>query len=111
MTSTTAISASQFLAEAKEIKDKQHYRLTLYVAGTTPHSARAIVNVREICEEFLIGRYMLQVVDITRDAKEAIAKQVVAVPLLLRELPLPERRFVGDMSDRPRLLAGLDLIA
>jgi len=109
MSPKVSVSASQFLTDGEKAKSKEEYRLTLYVAGTTPRSARAIVNVRAICEEFLLGRYLLQVVDITNQAKTAIAQQVIAVPMLVRELPLPERRFVGDMSDRLRLLSGLDL--
>ena len=79
------------------------------MAGTTPRSARAIVNVRAICEEHLVGRYKLQVVDITNQGKLAMREQIVAVPMLVREQPLPALRFVGDMSDKPRIMAGLDL--
>ena len=104
------VSPEDFLSQLRERRpDAEAYLFTLYVAGTTPRSARAIVNVRAICEEHLVGRYKLQIVDITNQGKLAMREQIVAVPMLVREQPLPPLRFVGDMSDKPRLLAGLEL--
>jgi circadian clock protein KaiB len=103
-------SAEAFLREFEDARPADpSYSLTLYVAGTTPRSARAIVNVRKLCEEYLFGRYKLQIVDITHQARTAIREQIVAVPMLVREFPLPSRRFIGDMSDKPRLLSGLEI--
>jgi circadian clock protein KaiB len=85
------------------------YLMRLYVTGATPHSVRAIINIRKICEEHLGGRYELEVVDIAQNPEMAAGGQIVAAPTLIRLSPLPERRFVGDMSQTGRLLVGLEL--
>jgi len=85
------------------------YVLRLFVTGTTPHSTRAIVNIRKICEEYLSGRYELEVVDICEDPALAEGEQIIAAPTLIKMLPLPLRRFIGDMSHTQRILLGLDL--
>ncbi len=110
--SSKQVSPEEFLSqiETRRANDVAH-QLTLYVAGTTPRSARAIVNVRAICEEHLFGRYQLKIVDITNQGSLAMREQIIAVPMLVRELPLPIRRFVGDMSDKPRILHGLELMS
>jgi circadian clock protein KaiB len=86
-----------------------HYVLRLYVAGTTSQSMRAISNIRKICEEHLEGRYELEVVDIAQHPTLAIGEQIIAAPTLIKKLPLPLRRFIGDMSQTARILLGLDL--
>ncbi len=78
--------------------EQKRYRLSLYVIGATPHSARAIANLRRICEEHAPGEYELKVVDVTHNPKAAKEHQIVATPTLIREAPLPLRRLVGDMS-------------
>ena len=83
--------------------------LSLYISGPTPRSARAIVNVRKLCEAHLHGRYALAVVDLSQTPALAAQHQIIAAPTLVRELPLPERRFIGDMSNVERILAGLDV--
>lgn len=85
------------------------HRLRLYVVGSTPASSRAIVNTRRFCEEHLAGSYDLDVIDISLDPSVAATAQVIAAPTLVRELPPPVRRFVGDMSDTASLMAGFDL--
>jgi len=85
--------------------------LSLYVSGPTPRSARAIVNVRKLCEENLPGRYTLAVIDLSQTPALAAQHQIIAAPTLVREQPLPERRFIGDMSNSQRILAGLDVVA
>jgi len=85
------------------------YLLRLYVAGTTPRSARAIANIKEICEEHLKGLYNLQVIDLYQQPVLAKGDQIIAVPTLIRKLPLPLRRIIGDLSNRERVLIGLDL--
>ncbi len=85
------------------------YVLRLYVSGTTPRSALAIANLRDICERHLRGRYELHIVDIYQQPEHLADEQIVAVPTLIRQLPLPIRRLVGDLSDRERVLIGLDL--
>jgi len=87
------------------------YILRLYITGTTLQSTRAILNIRKICEEHLEGRYELEVVDISEYPKLAIGEQIIAAPTLIKRLPLPLRRFIGDMSQTERILLGLDLRA
>jgi circadian clock protein KaiB len=86
-----------------------HYVLRLYVTGASPRSARAISNIRKICEEHLEGNYDLEVVDITEHPILAEGEQIIAAPTLVKKLPLPLRRFIGDMSQTERILLGLDL--
>ena len=87
------------------------YVLRLYVTGTTPHSTRAMINIRKICEEHLQGRYDLEIVDISQNPTLAEGEQIIAAPTLIKKLPLPLRRFIGDMSKTERILLGLDLRA
>jgi circadian clock protein KaiB len=87
----------------------EHVVLCLYISGPTPRSAQAIVNVRRLCEASLTGRYALRVVDLSQSPALASRHQIVAAPTLVRELPLPERKFIGDMSDSARILRGLDV--
>jgi circadian clock protein KaiB len=94
----------------KESKDKK-YVLRLYVAGATPKSSRAITNIKQICEEHLRGRYELEVIDIYQQPILAKGDQILAVPTLVKKLPLPLRRFIGTMADEERILVGLDLKA
>jgi circadian clock protein KaiB len=89
--------------------DSRQYVLRLYVAGLTPRSTRAVANIRDICENHLNGRYDLRVVDIYQQPALAQAEQIVAVPTLIRKLPPPLRRIIGDLSDLERTLIGLDL--
>ena len=86
------------------------YVLRLYVTGMTPRSTEAIRNLQAICAEYLDGRYDLDVIDIYQQPVLAIGEQIVAAPTLIRKLPLPMRRLVGDMSRREHVLMGLDLV-
>lgn len=90
-------------------QDTQRFVLRLFVAGATVASQRAIANLSRICEEELPGRYELEVVDVYLHPEAATRQQVVVMPTLLRLLPEPIARLVGDMSDRDRVLVGLDL--
>jgi circadian clock protein KaiB len=90
-------------------KGKEKYVLFLYVTGATPRALRAIANVTEICETHLKGRYELTVVDIYQQPALSKGEQIMAVPTLLKKLPLPLRRIVGDLSDKERILYELDL--
>lgn len=87
--------------------DAERYRLRLFVTGTTPKSARAIQNIRRLCESKLAGRYELEVIDIYLHPEQATAEQIVVTPTLIKRLPLPNRRMVGDLSDSERVLGGL----
>ncbi|RZI86134.1 MAG: circadian clock protein KaiB [Rubrivivax sp.] len=82
---------------------------SLYISGTTPHSARALVSVRQICEQHLPGRYQLEIIDILLQPERVAEDQVIATPTLIRKAPLPVRRFIGDMSQQDRILRGLGL--
>jgi circadian clock protein KaiB len=79
------------------------------VAGVTPRSTEAIVNIKKICEEHLKGRYELEVIDIYQQPVLAKGEQIIAAPTLVKKLPLPLRRFIGSMYDVDRILVGLDL--
>ena len=83
--------------------------LRLYVSGSTLKSARAVANIKQVCDEHLKGRYHLQVIDIFQQPHLARGEQIVAVPTLIKQLPLPLRRLIGDMSDHEKVLLGLDL--
>lgn len=90
-------------------KAKEKYVLRLYVAGLTPRSQTAIKNIKRICEEHLNGRYDLEVIDVYQNPVLAKGEQIIAAPTLIKKLPLPLRRFIGDLSDSGRILLGLDL--
>ncbi|MDT8375273.1 MAG: circadian clock protein KaiB [Mariprofundaceae bacterium] len=92
--------------------DKQappHYILKLYVAGQSPKSVNAIANLKNICEENLHGRYELEVIDLYQQPQLAQGDQIIAVPTLIRKLPPPLRRIIGDLSNTERVLVGLDI--
>lgn len=85
------------------------YILHLYIAGATPNSTRAVRNLKEICEQYLKGRYELLIIDIYQQPHLAKQEQIIAAPTLIRKQPLPLRRLIGDLSDRERVLAALNL--
>lgn len=89
--------------------DKGNYVLRLYVSGMSPNSRRAVENVRKICTEHLEGRYQLEIIDIYQQPFFAKEGQIVATPTLVKELPEPLRKFIGDMSQTERILLGLDI--
>jgi circadian clock protein KaiB len=86
------------------------YILRLYVAGQTPKSMTAFANLKKICEEYLEGRYQIQVVDLLKDPQLASGDQILAIPTLVRRLPKPIRKIIGDLSNTERVLIGLDLV-
>ena len=95
--------------QALKKSGKEKYLLRLYVAGTTPRSLMAVSNIKKICEEHLQGRYDLEVIDIYQQPTLAKGEQIIAAPTLIKKLPLPLRKFIGDMADHERILVGLDL--
>src|SRR6185312_11045195 len=105
-----SISDTEAFEKALGSQPADHYLLRLYVTGTTPRSARAIQNIRAICEEKLHGRYDLEVIDIYQHPEQAKPEQVVVTPTLVKQLPLPVRRLIGDLSNAERVLVGLDLV-
>jgi circadian clock protein KaiB len=86
-----------------------YYNLRLYVAGQTPKSLAAIANLKQICEEHLAGRYTIEVVDLLVSPQLAAGDQILAVPTLVRRLPPPIKRVIGNLSDTERVLVGLDI--
>ena len=89
--------------------DQAKYVLRLYVTGMTPTSTRAIANVQKLCEKHLTGRYELDVIDIYQQLNIAKGEQIIATPTLIKKLPLPLRKLIGDMSDTQRFLVGIGL--
>ncbi|GAB3537753.1 circadian clock protein KaiB [Pontibacter brevis] len=87
----------------------EKYMLRLYITGMTPNSKRAVENIKEICEQHLKGRYELEVIDIFQQPMLAEGEQIIAAPTLIKQLPHPLRRLIGDMSNTEKVLLGLDL--
>jgi circadian clock protein KaiB len=101
--------AKRHLEQALRAQRSEGYVLRLYITGTTPASTRAVGQVRSICEERLHGRYELQVIDIYQMPALAKDHQIIATPTLIKVLPAPLRRFIGDLSNAEWILFGLDL--
>jgi circadian clock protein KaiB len=106
---TKTNSVAEFEKAAKAAGDNQRYELRLYVAGINPRSAEAIRSITAICEEHLRDRYELQIIDIYQQPTLAKGEQIIAAPTLIKKLPLPLRRFIGNLADEQRILVGLDL--
>jgi len=87
----------------------EHYVLTLYVTGATPQSTQAIIRIKEICKHYLQDRYELEIVDIYQQPELARSAQIIAAPTLIKELPLPLRKLIGNLSELQVVLAGLGL--
>ena len=88
---------------------KRKYILRLYVTGMTEKSTQAIENIRQICEDHLKGHYDLEVIDIYQQPVLARGDQIIAAPTLIKKLPLPLRRFIGNLSDKEKIILGLEL--
>ena len=105
-------TAPQAPAEAGAALDAAHsgfYILRLYIAGSTPRSLRAVDHVRRVCNEYLVAHYKLEVIDIYQQPTLAEGERIIAAPTLIKKLPPPLRRIIGDLSKTERLLVGLDL--
>jgi circadian clock protein KaiB len=103
------MSDAQALHHAAATDDNEVWELRLYVAGQSPKSLTAFANLKKICEEHLKGRYRIEVVDLLQHPQLAAGDQIVAIPTLVRKLPEPLRRIVGDLSNTDRTLVGLQL--
>ncbi len=86
------------------------YLLRLYIAGSSARSMAALRNLRELCETHLVGRFELEVVDLVDDPSAAVEHNILAIPTLIRQLPLPVRQIIGDLSDHERVLEGIAVI-
>jgi circadian clock protein KaiB len=93
----------------RTMTDQDGYDLRLYVAGQTPKSVAAIANLKKLCETHLPGRYTIEVIDLMRDPALAQRHQIVAIPTLIRQLPEPLKRIIGDLSNAEKVLVGLDI--
>jgi circadian clock protein KaiB len=97
------------VAVPAESPPADQWNLRLYVAGQSPRSTAAIANLRRFCEDHLAGKYSIEVVDLLENPQLARGDQIVALPTLVRKLPAPMRKIIGDLSDRERVMLGLDL--
>ena len=89
--------------------EEARWNLRLYVAGQTPRSMSAFKNLKEICEEYLKGKYYIEVIDLMENPTLARGDQILAIPTLVRQLPQPIRKIIGDLSNTERVLVGLDI--
>jgi circadian clock protein KaiB len=90
--------------------EKDKWVLRLYVAGNTPKALTAFANLTKICEEQLMGKYSIEVIDLLINPQLSVEYQILAIPTLVRKLPVPVRKIIGDLSDTERVLIGLDLL-
>jgi len=103
------MSKPKVVIESNGILNENNYQLRLFVTGASPNSTRAISNLKEICETYLKGKYELEIIDVYQQPLIAESEQIVALPLLIKKFPLPERRLIGDMSEIEKVLKGLGL--
>ena len=87
----------------------ERWQLRLYVAGQTPKSVTALANLKKLCETHLAGRYEIEVIDLLKNPKLAAGDQILAIPTLVRKLPTPIKKIIGDLSNETRVLVGLDV--
>jgi len=97
------------MAKKREANSTFEYELRLYVAGQTPRSLQAFANLTKICEEFLTGRYRIEIIDLQEKPQLAKGDQILAIPTLVRALPEPIRKIIGDLSNKEKVLVGLDI--
>lgn len=101
---------STLRAVAASLEAAERWELRLYVAGQTPRSLAAFANLKKICEAHLRGRYRLEIIDLLVNPERARADQIVALPTLIRKLPPPVKRIIGDLSNKERTLIGMEVI-
>jgi len=89
---------------------RRTWRLRLYVAGQTPKSIAALANLKRLCEEHLAGRYRIEIVDLQKRPQLARRDEIVVIPTLVRQLPTPIRKIIGDLSNQQKVLIGLDVL-
>jgi len=101
---------TQELATLEEDDDHERWNLRLYVAGETPKCVQAFQHLKQICEEHLQGRYSIEVIDLLKNPTLASGDQIIAIPTLVRKLPPPVKKIIGDLTDTERVVVGLNLI-
>lgn len=89
--------------------EQEHYELRLYVAGQTQKSATALRNLKNYCEEHLLGQYSLEIIDLLKNPQLAEGDQILAIPTLVKKVPEPVRKIIGDLSNKEKVLVGLDI--
>jgi circadian clock protein KaiB len=94
---------------SKSADQTESWNMRLYIAGQTPKSLRALANLKQICEEHLAGKYHIEIIDLLENPQLASTDQILAIPTLIRKLPEPMRKIIGDLSNAERVLVGLDL--
>ena len=94
---------------ARSRQPKKAWELRLYVAGQTPKSIAAFANLKKICEEHMAGQYHIEIIDLLKEPRLASGDQIIAIPTLVRKLPAPIRKIIGDLSNTERVLVGLNL--
>jgi len=105
------VTTSPHTAEPSDgVPETECFRLRLYVAGQSPKSLKALSNLKRMCEEHLQSRYEIEVVDLVEHPRLAAGDEIVAIPTLVRRLPVPMRKIIGDLSDSERVLVGLQLL-
>jgi len=92
-------------------KQKKRWILKLYIAGQTTKSITAFANIKKICEEHLKGKYSIKIIDLLKNPKLAKGDQILAIPTLIKQLPLPLKKIIGDFSNTQKVLVGLDIVA
>jgi circadian clock protein KaiB len=102
-------AASAVEAALAGTNGEEHYNLRLYVAGQTPKSIAAFANLKKLCEEYLPGRYTITVIDLVQNPQLAAGDQILALPTLVRKVPSPLKRIIGNLSDKEKFLVGMDL--
>ena len=107
---TAAKGSPPKVKPAASAKQSETFVLRLYVAGQTPKSLLAFSNLKKLCEDHLAGRYQIEVIDLLVDPQLARGDQILAIPTLVRKLPVPVRKIIGDLSNTERVLIGLDLL-
>ena len=103
-------AATEEFEQAVQGLENREFLLRLFISGQTPKSLRAIENIQKICREHLQGRYELEIIDIREHPEQAEQEQIVAAPTLIKQLPPPLRKFIGDMTDTERVLVGLKVL-
>jgi circadian clock protein KaiB len=91
-----------------EVPESQ-FSLTLYISGASPNSARAIANLKNICEKYISGKYELEIIDVYQQPSKAKSDHLIALPMLVKQFPLPVKKLFGDLSDTPKVLGALGL--